>query len=187
MDVVAHGLWAAVMCRWCGRHQPIKRSTATWMMALAVAPDLVQLTPIVTAALTTPQGWSAMQAYFHALPRYEPVLPPTVELMAHHLHCAMHSALVAVVVTLLSWTFLRRLWLPLLGWWMHIVIDVFTHSADFYPSPVLYPVTQQGFDGWAWNDPWQLALNYGLIAIFWIVTRSETKPATRGPTDSHHN
>jgi hypothetical protein len=70
---------------------------------------------------------------------------------------------------------------------MHIVIDVFTHSADFYPSPVLYPVTQRGFDGWAWNDPWQLALNYGLIAIFWIITRSETKLATRGPTDSHHN
>jgi hypothetical protein len=52
---------------------------------------------------------------------------------------------------------------------------------------VLYPVTQRGFDGWAWNDPWQLALNYGLIAIFWIITRSETKLATRGPTDSHHN
>ena len=38
---------------------------------------------------------------------------------------------------------------PLLGWWSHIVIDVFTQSADFYPSSVLYPITQRGFDGLA--------------------------------------
>jgi len=187
MDVVAHGLWAAVMCRWRGRRQPIARSTTTWTIGLAIAPDLLQLTPIVTAALITSQGWSAMQTYFHALPSYQPILPPQVELFVHHLHCTMHSALVAAVVALLSWMFLRRLWLPLLGWWMHIVIDVFTHSANFYPSPVLYPATQQGFDGWAWNDPWQLALNYGLIAIFWFITRSETKPVTCGSTDSHHD
>ncbi len=187
MDVLAHGLWAAVVCRWRGHSRPIARSTTRWTIGLAVAPDLVQLTPIVTAALITPQGWSAMQSYFHALPGYQQVLPPQVELIAHHLHCSMHSALVAAVVTFLSWMLLRRFWLPMLGWWMHIVIDVFTHSADFYPSPVLYPVTQRGFDGWAWNDPWQLALNYGLITILWVITRSETTPVTGGPTDSYHD
>jgi len=43
------------------------------------------------------------------------------------------------------------------------VIDVFTHSADYYPSPVLYPITQRGFDGLAWNTPWFLALNYFVL------------------------
>lgn len=187
MDVVAHGLWAAVMCRWRGRRQPIARGTTRWTIGLAVAPDLVQLTPIVTAALITPQGWSAMRAYFHALPGYQPVLPPQVEFIAHHLHCGLHSALVAAVVTLLSWMFLRRFWWPLLGWWMHIVIDVLTHSSDFYPSPVLYPISERGFDGWAWNDPWQLTLNYGLIVIFWFIARSQAKSVRGGPTDSHKN
>ena len=36
--------------------------------------------------------------------------------------------------------------LVLAGWWLHIVIDVFTHSAEFYPAPVLYPITREGFD-----------------------------------------
>ena len=72
----------------------------------------------------------------------------------------MHSAVVAGAVTLLLWTIRRSLWLPLLGWWSHIVIDVFTHSADYYPSPVLYPLTQRGFDGLAWNTPSFLVLNY---------------------------
>jgi hypothetical protein len=47
----------------------------------------------------------------------------------------------------------------LLGWWSHIVIDVFTHSAGYYPSPVLYPFTQRGIDGIAWNTPWFMVLN----------------------------
>jgi len=31
--------------------------------------------------------------------------------------------------------------------------------------PVLYPFTQRGFDGLAWNTPWFLALNYAAIAL----------------------
>ena len=57
------------------------------------------------------------------------------------------------------------MWLPLLGWWSHIVIDVFTHSAEFYPSPVLYPFTQRGFDGIAWNTPAFMAANYLALAL----------------------
>lgn len=171
MDIVAHGLWAALLCRWRGRQRPMPRLTAAWTVDLAMAPDLVQLTPIAIGALALPEGWTAMQAYFHALPRYQPVLPPLVETLMHHLHCTMHSALVATAVTWLVWWRLQRLWWPLLGWWMHIVIDVFTHSADFYPSPVLYPITQQGFDGWAWNDPWLLMVNYIFILLLWVATK----------------
>lgn len=71
-------------------------------------------------------------------------------------------------------TVLRRsLWIPLLGWWSHIIIDVFTHSADYYPSPVLYPFTQAGFDGIAWNTPWFMVLNYvALGTTGWWLWRS---------------
>jgi hypothetical protein len=64
-------------------------------------------------------------------------------------------------------------WLPLLGWWSHIVIDVFTHSADFYPSPVLYPFTYRGFDGVSWNRPDFQVMNYGaLVAVtLWLLWR----------------
>ena len=55
------------------------------------------------------------------------------------------------------------------GWWSHIVIDVFTHSADYYPSPVLYPITQQGFDGLAWNTPWFMVANYLTILVVAVV------------------
>jgi hypothetical protein len=41
---------------------------------------------------------------------------------------------------------------PLLAWWSHIVIDVFTNSADYYAAPAL-SVQEQGFDGIAWTTP----------------------------------
>ena len=96
-----------------------------------------------------------------------------MEWFSHHLHCILHSAVVAAAVTLALRVVLGRWWLPLLGWWSHIVIDVFTHSADFYPSPVLYPLTYQGFDGIAWNRPDFQWLNYSaLVAVtLWLLWR----------------
>jgi hypothetical protein len=64
-----------------------------------------------------------------------------------------------------AWPVVRGFWLPLAGWWGHIVVDVFTHSADFYPVPVLYPFSYAGFDGIAWNTPWFMVLNYTALAI----------------------
>jgi hypothetical protein len=70
-----------------------------------------------------------------------------------------------------------KAWLliPLLGWWSHIVIDVFTHSADYYASPVLYPITQRGFDGIAWNTPWFMVLNYSVLAVLALLIVSTAK------------
>lgn len=176
MDIVAHGLWAALVCLWREGQRPMKRATKTWTVGLAMAPDVLQLAPIVIGALVLPEGWSALQAYVHALPHYQPVLPPMVEVFMHHLHCTMHSAIVAGIVTLLTWKSMGRFWWPLIGWWSHVVIDVFTRSADFYPSPVLYPFTQDGFDGLAWNTPWFLWLNYGAIALLWLWLSRSRKP-----------
>ena len=103
-----------------------------------------------------------------AVPGQEPWLPPWVQLGSHHLHCLMHSAPVAGLVTLIVWAVRRAFWIPLIGWWLHIVIDVFTHSADYYAVPVLYPITMRGFDGEAWNTPWFMALNYLGLAAVWL-------------------
>ncbi|PKO27957.1 MAG: hypothetical protein CVU36_18450 [Betaproteobacteria bacterium HGW-Betaproteobacteria-9] len=145
-------------------------------VTLATVPDLVQLVPLVSSAVSSGDGWAILKTYATALPGYEPPLSPLLSTLTHHLHCVMHSALVAGGVTAWLWLWMGRLWIPLLGWWSHILIDVFTHSADFYPSPVFYPLTYWGFDGLAWNTPWFMVVNYFflvlLAALVWHGRRS---------------
>jgi hypothetical protein len=173
MDIVAHTLWAGAGIAAVGRHRPISPGTVAATMGMAALPDVAQLLPIVFWWWFGDGTFAAVRAYALAVPGSEPVLPPAVYFVSHHLHCIMHSAPIAAAVTLLLWAVMRRLWIPLLGWWLHIVIDVFTHSAAYYPAPVLYPFTERGFDGLAWNTPWALALNYAALGAVgvWLLRR----------------
>lgn len=173
MDIVAHTLWVGLGVTALRRHWPLPPQTVAPTLALAAVPDVLHLLPIMAWWLFGAGEWGVVWAYAAAAPGQEPWLPATVNLLSHHLHCIAHSAIVAGGVTLVLWAVRRRLWLPLLGWWLHIVIDVFTHSADYYAVPVLYPFTERGFDGLAWNTPWMLALNYAAIAaVGWWVWRT---------------
>jgi hypothetical protein len=173
MDVIAHTLWTALAVASWRRRKPVTGPTAAAALSMAALPDAVQLLPIALWGLFGNGTLGALQAYAMASPGHEPSLPPLVQLAAHHLHCAMHSAPVAAVVSLALWPVLPKVWVPLLAWWLHIVIDLFTHSADYYAVPVLYPFTYRGFDGVAWNTPWFMALNYIALAAVsvWLATR----------------
>ncbi len=149
-------------------------------LLLAALPDVFHLLPIIGWWWWGDGSFAVVRAFAIAVPGQETWVPPLVELWSQHLHCVTHSALVAGAVTLFLWAIRGALWVPLLGWWSHIVIDVFTHSADYYPSPVLYPITLRGFDGLAWNTPWFLVLNYvALCAVGGWLWASRRK-ARRG-------
>jgi hypothetical protein len=178
MDILAHTLWAGVGVVLLRRRMPVAPRTVALTLGLAALPDLLQLLPII--------GWwgagggslEVLRAYAVAVPGQEPAMPALVTLLSHHLHCIGHSAVVAGVVTLLLWTLRGASWIPLLGWWSHIVIDVFTHSADYYASPVLYPFTERGFDGIAWNTPLFMVLTYAALAgvgLWLLVTRTRDR------------
>lgn len=173
MDIVAHTLWAGAGMAVLHRQRPIAPRTVAATLGLAAVPDVLHLLPIVFWWLFGNGTFAAVRAYAIAVPGQLPPLPPLVGLLSHHLHCVMHSVFVVGAVTLLLWMVRHSLWLPLLGWWSHIVIDVFTHSADYYPAPVLYPITERGFDGVAWNTPWSLAINYAALGAVgvWLVLR----------------
>jgi len=179
MDILAHSMWAGAGVALLGRRMPVSRRTSATTITLAALPDVFQMLPLLVWWTLGGGTFAAVRAFAIALPGQEPILPTAVLFASHHLHCMAHSAIVASVVTLLVWRLRRALWIPLLGWWSHIVIDVFTHSADYYASPVLYPFTQRGFDGIAWNTPWFMVLNYvALVAVgLWLFLSARQRPA----------
>jgi len=173
MDILAHALWARSGFAILNRRSRVNRASIHWALALAVLPDLLHNLPVLAWAIASgnPGDW---WTYAVALPGKEPMLPAWVVTLSQQLHCLFHSALVATVISGLVYVVRHQFWLSLLGWWSHIIIDVFTHSADFYPSPVFYPVSSWGFDGLAWNTTWFTVLNYTALTglgIWLFVTR----------------
>lgn len=168
MDVFAHALWAGAGVMLARHRWPVSNRTAAWTVALAVAPDVPHLMPIVGWWLFGSGTWATVKDFAIAVPGQQAAVPQWLLSLSEHLHCIPHSAIIAAVVSLLLWRWRRSLWLPVLGWWSHIVIDVFTHSADYFAVPVLYPFTVRGFDGVAWNTPWFMVLNYVALTAAWL-------------------
>lgn len=188
MDILAHSLWAGVGVAVLGRRLAIPARTAAATIALAALPDVLQMLPVLGWWWFGAGTFAEVRGFAIAVPGHEPIVPAAVFFVSHHLHCMAHSAVVAGPVTWLVWRLRRSLWLPLLGWWSHIVIDVFTHSADYYASPVLYPFTQSGFDGIAWNTPWFMALNYaalGAVGMALLVSAWLRHKASSGTAQDH--
>jgi hypothetical protein len=110
LDIVAHGLWVAVGLAAASRRWPIPRRTAGLTVALAALPDLAQLLPLLGTLAIGSSSMAVLTAYATALPGLEPRLPLPVAALTHHLHCIMHSAIVAGAVTAVLWLRMRSLW-----------------------------------------------------------------------------
>jgi hypothetical protein len=80
--------------------------------------------------------------------------------------------LVFLAVFGLVWGVVGRPVLEMLGWALHILIDILTHRGIF-AIHFLWPLSSFGFDGIRWESPWFLAVNYGaLLLIFgWMWAR----------------
>ena len=168
MDIAAHALWAGAGALLLVRRRALPKAAGVALVALAVVPDLMHTLPVAAWALFNGLPDDFM-IYLRALPDRAQPLPAEVELWSHHLHCVFHSGVIALGVTAATWLWLRVFWWPLAGWWSHILIDVVTHSDDFYPSPVFYPLTYWGFDGVAWDRPWFVIANYAALAVVWAL------------------
>ena len=171
MDILAHGLWA-----WAGgevlrRRGRLTRKTLGVGVALSLAPDLLQYAPILAGMISGDVSGDQLVAYAMANPGQEPPLPGAIALIADHLHCFMHSIVIAASASLAAWWW-RRAWLyPMLGWWLHIVTDIPTHSAEYYAVPIFYPFSTRGFDGVAWTTPAFMVGNYLLLTAVgvWLL------------------
>ena len=186
MDILAHAMWAAAGAAILRRKVNISEKSLYGIVLLAVLPDVLPLIPLFGWVAVGDGSIQAVPGYLLAAPGTEPVLPPIVQYLTHHLHCTTHSAIVAGGVSLLLSIFNRQWCIPLLGWWSHIIIDVFSHSNDYYPAPVLYPITYRGFDGIAWNGTTFMLLNYlvlGALCIWLLRTRNRNAPQASVPSD----
>ena len=165
MDVLSHGLWATAFGELLRRQGLATKPQVAGAAAFGLMPDLVALAPVSIWALGSESASGAIRAYIFAQPGSEPVMAPWAHWLEHNIHCSAHRVLVLGLVTLLSfWKF--RWWLvPLMGWWLHLALDVPTHSREYYAVTIFYPLTEWSFDGIAWTHPAVIGANYVALAV----------------------
>jgi len=116
MDILAHAMWAAAGAAILRRKVNISEKSLYGIVLLAVLPDVLPLIPLFGWVAVGDGSIQAVPGYLLATPGTEPVLPPIVQYLTHHLHCTTHSAIVAGGVSLLLSIFNRQWCIPLLGW-----------------------------------------------------------------------
>src|ERR1035437_6559909 len=158
MEIVAHSLWAAAAAI------TAKRSTKArvhvgWTVWWAAFPDVLAFGPMVAAGL-----WLRLaggpRAGGHGPPRGHIGLP---------LYPAGHSPIVFLLVFGITTILARQIVLEMFGWLMHILIDIPTHSLDYYATRFLWPVSDYRIDGIAWWTRWFWAATYGALGAAWFV------------------
>ena len=167
MDILSHGLWGAAAALTVGRFRDVTPAQTAAAFALGIAPDVGQLMPVLAWSLTQPAPLDTVASFVAATPGLEPRLPGTVVALSHHLHCLAHSLPVLLVATLAAWRWMRWWLVPLIGWWLHVLLDIPTHSSDYYAVPFLYPFSDYGVDGIAWTTPWVLIVDYAALALMY--------------------
>ena len=176
MDVFAHALWSvaggiAARDRW---HWRIHLG---WLAAWSVLPDLVAFA--IPAAVRIGRfltGASRTLLPDGSGPRFDWVFG---------IYNFTHSAVVWALCFGVVWLVTGRPMLELLGWGLHIAIDIFTH-AGIFAIKFLWPLSSVHLGGVRWETPWFLALTYLALAaaflMLWIrrnrcVTKSEPRPS----------
>jgi hypothetical protein len=59
--------------------------------------------------------------------------------------------------------------IEMLGWALHILIDIPTHSLRFFATPFLWPLSDYRFNGISWGNRWFMLANYTALAIVYIL------------------
>ncbi len=158
MDVLAHTLWtSAVYQKWPWRLR-------LWAAFFGVAPDLFSF------GLLFVQNFLSRGVYWGP--------PELIQIPAYVyiMYNLTHSLVIFIGVFLILY-FIKGRTIPWIigGWLLHIVIDMFTHGRDFFPTPWLWPISKYTIDSFSWSEPWFMALNYTALSMVYLLWYFRTR------------
>ena len=161
MEIIAHGLWAAAAAITATRSTSV-RLRAGWTAWWGVFPDVVAFGPLIAAGL-----WLRLAGGPNAASVDGHSLPPA--LIGLPLYAASHSLIVFASVFAVTAILARRIVFEMLGWLLHILIDIPTHSFSYYATRFLWPISDFRIDGIPWWTPWFWTATYAALAVVYFL------------------
>lgn len=158
MDVFAHALWGYVVF---GRKRLSKL-----VVLMSTMPDILSF-GIHLVILVLSGGFVFGRPDAHIIPGYVTFMYNTT-----------HSLFIAGLFGLFVYMKFRKYLVLIVAWMMHIVIDIFTHTEDFFPTHFLYPLSDFHLSVVRWSNPWFMLANYFALTVvysFMIVKHFKRK------------
>jgi hypothetical protein len=168
MDVLAHSLWTNIMYKTIPTTRGNKKLTL-WGIAFGVLPDLFSFVPIFAYGIYASLFMD--KSFFSGAPGSD---VPFYN-YASESYNYTHSLIIWLAVTLIVWAILKKFPFVLLGWALHIVIDIFSHTDEYFPTPFLFPLSHFKVSIISWGHPVFMAINYALLVILYIFVIPKLK------------
>jgi hypothetical protein len=179
MDLLSHGLWAGAASKGVNLKKPLQLNY-WWAFWWGIFPDAFAfLVPTAWMWIERMQGTPAYNWRERAIaePPADGGYPPIM--LAESLYNLSHSIVIFAAVAGIIWFIRKRPPYILLGWPLHILADIPTHTYQFFPTPVFWPISSWKFSGFQWSTPWFMALNYGLLFLVYVYLWYRRKKVER--------
>lgn len=179
MDTLAHGVIGGLFCSRSGvaalRRPPAKPFWKDWTLWAAVGfgtiPDLSSFGLHFVQMLASGELWEMLRnmASGNAMAG----APPVETLPAYVIwnYRITHSLVVALAAGILIRLFWKPGFLPYLAWPLHVLCDIPVHSKAYFPTPVLWPVSDWSFDGWSFGKNLWIVAGYWAVILLVLIVR----------------
>lgn len=173
MDVISHGLWAAAAAKTANEKVLKKPISIKWATFWGFMPDVFAFAPLFIWLF---YGLISGGINYSEIPKPEEghQMPAdwSIAKLTLVLYSISHSLFIFIPVFFVIFLIYKKPQWVMCGWLFHILIDIPTHSYEFYPTPFLWPISDFKVNGFSWGHPWFLIVNYALlIIVYWILWR----------------
>ena len=184
MDILSHGLWAIAV----GKGATLEKQAtlkAPLLLVWGMFPDLFAFVPggiyEATAHLFGKSG-SFVRPEEGAFEAWTPGIHSVMD-VTQLLYSFSHSIVIFACVLMCIYLYTRRIPWVMLGWPLHILADVPTHTHLFFATPVFFPLFSWTFNGFDWGNSYFTLYNYIALVLvftgFFLYTKYVLKRSTK--------
>lgn len=166
MDVVSHGLWGTLLF---GHNKKGEYRYYFWAALFGILPDTLFFFVFIGMVIA---GNTQL------------TMPPNFPAEAIETYKYTHSFLTAGTVFIFLFIFHKNMIKLFLAWPLHITVDIFTHTADFYPTKFLYPLSDFYISVISWrHNLIAVGINYVILIaaiVFLFIYKKKKNQQTQG-------
>ena len=157
MDTLSHALWGKGLFGY--------RKYRWYAIIFGATPDLLSFGAYTLFSLITdPTNFKLGKPSLEELPSW-----------VFTLYDFSHSLIIASICIAIVYRINKDFCFPMYAWPFHIVLDFFTHSKEYFPTPIFWPLSNYRFDGIPWSNPYIWFSNIFCIFLIFIYRYKKNK------------